>query len=654
MATTAALTAAVSTTASASASYACPPRAQLHHRSKHGAVRGAHTRRLLSCCPESVPTLTSFASSYRRQSSGATRVQTSCQAAPSSSDRYDYIIVGGGAAGSVLANRLTASGDKKVLVLEAGPEDSDYRVKVPAAFTKIFLGEFDWNLFSENEAKVASRNVYLPRGRVLGGSSCTNATLYMRGAAADYEAWVEAGAEGWGPEDVLPWFKTAEGNSRGKSAVHNDSGPLKVSDPRYENVLVNRFFEAGQQAGMKRNYDFNDWGHGQEGFGPFQVTTDNGWRCSASQAYLKPARSRPNLTVVTSAHATRIVMERTGEAGPVARGVEYDGEGFKATAKLKEGGEVLLTAGAVHSPQLLMLSGIGPGAELTSLGLPILVDLPGVGKNMQDHPAIVLTHKVKDKDVSINRQIYLKDGVSIPNPAAVLNFLLRGRGPLTSTGCDHGAFVSTRPGELPDLQLRFVAALSMDPDALQAYAKWGKGEVKQWPDGFTFQLVAVRAKSRGSIHLRSANPHDKPVLRPNFLSNPDDSQTLRDGIRLARKLSETAALKGHSIGELYPGPQVQTDEQMDEYIAKTLHSANAIVGTCKMGSASDATAVVDTALRVQGVSGLRVIDSSVMPMLPGAQTGAPTIMIAERAAAMLNNPAGRASGVSAAKVPVAV
>eukprot|EP00899_Mesostigma_viride_P025389 jgi/Mesvir1/6034/Mv00775-RA.2 len=389
------------------------------------------------------------------QSKKDARTVIRCAAA---SDEYDFIVVGAGGAGCVLANRLTASGDKKVLLLEAGPEDKSYKIHVPAGITKLFMSDLDWKMFSNEEEKCAKREVYLARGRVVGGSTSTNATLYHRGSAADYKSWVEEGAAGWGPEEVLPWFKVGEDNEMGANEYHGAGGNLKVQNPRYHNPLFAVFFKACEQLGFKPNADFNAWDRPQTGFGDFQLTQDRGARCSSAKAYLKPARGRKNLTVLTGQMATRVLMDTTG-AKPRAIGVNYMSAsgGEVKMAKLAAGGEVLLSGGAVHTPHLLMLSGIGPRGELARHGVKVIVDSPGVGENLQDHPACLSAFTCpKDKNgVSINQRVYLGN-TTIPNPLTVLQYLLFRRGPLTSTACDHGGFFysseAAKGGE-PDLQV---------------------------------------------------------------------------------------------------------------------------------------------------------------------------------------------------------
>lgn len=548
-----------------------------------------------------------------------------------------------------------------MLVVEAGPSGEFRNVRTPAGLPRLFKSALDWNLYAPPQPGAAGRRVYLARGRLVGGSSATNATLYHRGAPADYAAW---GVPGWGPADVAPWFVAGEANELGDvPGVHGGSGPLAVEFPRYQSKLHDAFFAAAAGLGWPSRPDFNDWTAAaassstttQAGYGEFQVMQRRGARCDAAAAYLTPAvRARPNLTLVDGAK----VMGVDIDGGAVARGVHFvvgDQDQATQAATLAPGGEVLMCAGAVHTPHLLMLSGVGDGRALREQGIAVKADLPGVGANLQDHPAALVSYLLKPSAgaISVTDHIMHPDGRV--RARAVLNYALRRRGPLTTTGCDHGAFVATgaRAAALgpatPDLQIRLAPALALDADGIGSYVEYArlKETGRKWPSGVTFQLLGVRPASRGRVGLRSTDPWDRPVLDPAFLTDAggEDAATLRAGVRLARDLAATPAFEAMVGDEVHPGPGAATDEAVDAYVAATLHSGNAVVGTARMGPDPRSGAVVDADLRVHGVTGLRVIDASVFPTVPGGQTGAPVLMVAERAAAGLVRGGGRVAGV---------
>lgn len=574
------------------------------------------------------------------------------QYSPVDGKTYDYIIVGGGTAGCVLANKLTADGTKNVLMIEAGPPNNSINTRIPAALTRLFRSNLDWNLFSRLQPQLNDRQVYLARGRLLGGSSATNATLYARGAAADYEGWQ---LDGWGPDDVLPWFKQAESNHDFPAGpYHGAGGTMCVENPRYQNKLHDVFFNAAASIGLPYNSDFNDWSHDQAGYGEFQVTQDRGTRADMSRQYLSEAAKRDNLTVLTECTTTRVVFD-----GTKAVGVEFAEEGpstmrSRYTAILKNDGEVLMCAGAIHTPFLLQLSGVGPGRSLQEHGIMVVSDLPGVGAQLQDQPACLAATPLKKQHdgESISDHIYNSKGQL--RKRAIAAYMLFGKGPLTSTGCDHGAFMRTpvaAPGSQADLQIRFVPGMALDPDGVSTYVKFAKFQKQglKWPSGVTFQLIACRPKSRGSVGLRSSDPFDSPAIQTGYLTDAGqkDLATLREGVKIARKMAASDVFSEWLEGEVFPGPDVTRDDAIDDYIRRSVHSSNAIVGTCKMGNDDDQSAVVDRELRVRGVQGVRIVDASVVPIIPGGQTGAPVVMIAERAAAMIN--AGRSgNGASAA------
>jgi len=545
---------------------------------------------------------------------------------------WDYIIIGGGAAGCVMADRLSAT-DARVLVLEAGTDGSnDLRIRVPAGLIKVFKSERDWDFNTEPQSATCDRSVYLCRGKVLGGSSCTNVMLYNRGSAADYDSWVAAGAEGWGPDSVLHYYRKSERFAGGASQYHGGDGPMAVEDVPYENELSTAFLGAVGELGYRRTHDFNDWSAPQEGFGRFKVTQRNGERCSAANAYLEGTEDRVNLCVRTDAHVTRVALEGTGD-DVCASGVEYvRADGEKACAQLAAGGEVILSAGAVQSPQLLMLSGIGPRGHLEEVGIQVRKELEGIGRGLQDHPAVVVSRGCKKK-VSVTDEIRLL-GTSKTNPIALLRWLLWRRGPLTSVACEFGGFFRTSDEhEQVNLQVRFVAARAMSPDGITTLQQLGSGA--KFSSGYTTQIIACRPRSAGTVRLKSADPQSHPKLEGLHLSDEADIVTLREGIKLGRKLLGAKSFDRYRDDEVYPGAAVQSDEEIDAYIRKTVHSANALVGSCRMGHADDPLAVLDPEMRVRGVGSLRVVDASAMPHIIGGQTCAPTIMMAEKAADMV-------------------
>jgi choline dehydrogenase len=519
---------------------------------------------------------------------------------------YDYIIIGAGSAGCVLANRLSEDRQTRVLLLEAGGPDKKKEIHIPLAFSKLFKTSCDWAYYTEPEAALENRSLYWPRGKVLGGSSSINAMIYIRGHRADYDGWRDQGNPGWGYAEVLPFFKKSERQERGASEYHGDSGPLCVSDLRCVTPLSEAFIAAGEEAGFQRNPDFN--GESQEGFGLYQVTQSNGKRHSAAAAFLRPAMSRPNLTVRTDAQVFGIYFE-----GKRAAIVSFQ-DGNNSTQE-RAGREIILCAGAIGSPQLLMLSGVGPSAQLRAFDIPVVCDLPGVGQNLQDHPCTGVVYES-------TQPVSLASAESLAN---LFQYLCFKKGPLTSNVAEAGAFLSTSPSaNPPDLQFHFGAGYFVE-HGFQTF------------DGhaFAFGPTLLHPYSRGEIRLRSSNPLDAPSIRAKYLSDPRDMDVMLEGVKLSRALAHTKAFAPYRGRELHPGPDAKDDQALRAHVRKFVETLYHPVGTCKMGH--DAAAVVDSELRVHGVEGLRVVDASIMPAVVGGNTNAPTIMIAEKAAEMIRN-----------------
>jgi len=521
--------------------------------------------------------------------------------------QYDYIIVGAGSAGCVMANRLTESGQHRVLLLEAGGRDTNPWIHIPLGFGRtMFDKEVNWMFETDPEPGMQGRNIKVPRGRVLGGSSSINGLIYIRGQREDFDDWKSLGNPGWGYDDVLPYFKKSEDQERGANEWHGTGGPLSVSDVKDTHPLAEAFIAAGVAAGIPRNDDFN--GAKQEGVGYFQGTARNGLRCSAAVAYLRPAMKRANLEVVTNALTTRVLTE-----GTRATGVIYRVDGVERQALAAR--EVLLCAGAIQSPQLLQLSGIGPGALLQRHGIAVVKDAPYVGRNLHDHlqTRVVWT---------CNEPITVNDIMQSPWRKAMmgLRFALTRKGPLSWYAGLAGGFARTRPElDRPDVQFHFFpySADRTDP-SLHPFS------------GFSMSVCKLRPESRGALEIRSRDAGDAPSIRPNFLEREADVATMLDGLKLIRRLGESPELARWITAERDPGPDCASDNQMIDYVRAKGFTVYHPVGTCKMGS--DAEAVVDQQLRVNGMEGLRVVDASVMPVVTSGNTNAATIMIAEKAA----------------------
>ena len=534
-------------------------------------------------------------------------------------ENYDYVVVGGGSAGCVLANRVSTDANVRVLLLEAGGSGRNPLYRVPLVAGKLFPRRLDdWHYRTEPEDELDGRRIDWPRARMLGGCSVIAGMLYVRGHPSDYDRWAALGNRGWGYRDVLPYFMRGEDHEGGADAYHDVDGELHVRRPRSDNPLLAAYIEAGRQAGYPATEDFN--GETQEGFGRYETNIKDGRRWSAARAYLDPARRRSNLTVCTRAQATEILFE-----GRRAVGVAYRRYGRRGLVRATR--EVIVAAGAVNSPQLLMLSGIGPATALERVGIPVRADLPGVGQNLQDHLDISIRHACT-RPLTVYRLLAL-DRLAVELGRA----LLLGTGAASVFPQEAAGFIRSAPDvPIPDLQAHLLPVLT---DRIRMRPPFAYLFDRDPADGhgYAVRISLLRPHSRGSVELASSDPLAKPLIRPMYFSDRRDLALLRRAIEIGRHILAQDAFKPFDRGEIEPGPELQGDAAIEAWIRRAVTTEFHPVGTCRMGR--DAMAVVDDALRVIGFEALRVADASIMPTIPGGNTNAPTMMIAEKASDLI-------------------
>jgi choline dehydrogenase-like flavoprotein len=527
-------------------------------------------------------------------------------------DEADYLVLGGGSAGSVLASRLSEDPGATVALIEAGGAGDSWVVDTPLAGVLMVPTKLNnWAYETVPQPGLGGRRGYQPRGRALGGSSAINAMIYTRGRPADYDAWAALGNPGWSYAEALPYFLKAENNETFADPFHGRGGPLNVANSRSDNPFHQRFLDAAREAQFPLNDDFN--GAQQEGLGLYQLTQINGERCSAARAYLRPhIGKRPNLRVETQARALRLLFD-----GKRAIGAEILQRGVKRVVRARR--ETIVCLGTFGSPQLLMLSGVGEAAALTALGIAPLVDLPGVGANLHDHPDVVLGYASPSRDL-----VGLSFGALAPLVSAITRYRRERRGMATTNFAEAGGFLKTRPDLAdPDVQLHFVVAVVEDH---ARKLRWGRG--------MTCHVCALKPKSRGALRLASADPLADPLIDPAFLAEPDDVETLVAGVKLTQRLMNAPSLRAQWTRELFGADQAKSDDEIRAFLRRRVDTVYHPVGTCAMGP-DPKTAVVDANLRVHGLDALRVVDASIMPEVVAGNTNAPTIMIAEKAAAMI-------------------
>ncbi|SEJ61248.1 Choline dehydrogenase [Sphingobium sp. AP50] len=527
------------------------------------------------------------------------------------SDAFDYIVIGSGSAGSLMANRLSADPANRVALIEAGPSDRKWPVNIKTAMPvgNIFLlphEKYNWKQSLSGNAAVHDRQINFPRGKLFGGCSAINGGVYIRGQKADYDAWADAGNGGWSYADVLPAFKAVENYAGPDKAWHGKGGELDVQKPKSWNPIASAIVDAAAQAGHHHNEDFA--GERQDGFGRYDLNQRNGTRLSSARAFLHPALGRANLTVLDETMVRRILFDRGR-----AVGLEIEKNGARRTVSARR--EIILCAGATNSPQLLMLSGIGPQDHLKDMGIDLVHHLPGVGQHLQDHPTV---HVAMENP---SGESYAISAKALPRIlASPLKYLANRTGMLASNVAECGGFLCTDGSGRPDIQITFLVGLKIDARAIPRR------------HGYMALIQLLRPKSAGSVRLASNRPEDKPVIDPNFFADPYDMKTLIAGFREARRIFAQPALAAMTGAEIEPGAQYQSDAEIDAALRKIVNTAYHPTGTCKMGPDNDPMAVVDGRLRVRGVAGLRVVDASVMPEIISGNTSAPTMMIAERAA----------------------